>query len=126
MKDLHLPFENGIIPLIEIAKIVYPDWHEEYDYISNPEFHENMLLTRVIGNKHGCCILEYLFYENNQVKTKVYDNYWTGDVSREWVEVIDTDPILIHEKLTSLFYEQSQLEIKKYRGIKNENTSNTP
>lgn len=102
MKDLHLPLENGLIPLVEIAKILYPDLHEDFDYITNPEFYKDMLLVNVIGDKNGCGITEYLFYEDFQPKIKCYDSYWTGDTSRNYVESVNCNPLLIIKRLLEL------------------------
>ena len=54
MKDLHLPLDNGLIPLVEIAKLIYPDLDGEDGIDFNkPEFYDNKLLIREIGDKDG-------------------------------------------------------------------------
>lgn len=97
MKELHSPLENGLIPLVEIAKILYP-----HKLIIDPEFYNDMLLIRTTGDKNGCGITEYLFYENFQPKIKCYDRYWTGDTSRNYIEVVNCNPLLIIKRLLEI------------------------
>lgn len=97
MKNLHEPLENGLIPLVEIAKVIYP-----HKLIIDPEFYNNMLLIGITGDKNGCGITEYLFYENFQPKIKVYDSYWTSDNSRSYVDVVNCNPLLVIKRLLEL------------------------
>lgn len=102
MKNLTDKLRNGKIPLIEIARLIFPDIEEGDVSFNNPEFYKDMLLIRVIGDRGGSGIEEFLFYENNQAKIKIFDNYWTSDNSTTRIEVVDFDPFKIKEMLDNL------------------------
>lgn len=103
MKKLHEPLENGLIPLVEIAKMLYgDDNNRDPNYVDNPEFHDNKLFVYFCGDRNGCGITEYLHFEDNQFKLTNYDNYWTSDSHRVYTELVEYDPIPLYKKLIEL------------------------
>lgn len=105
MKALHEPLENGLIPLVEIAKLIYVNQDENdsnYVDFNKPEFFEDKLLVNFYGDKNGNGITEYLFFDDMQFKLKVYDCYWTGDTNRNWIQIINRNQIPLLKKLIEL------------------------
>ena len=104
MKELHKPLNDGRIPLVEIANILFGDWIKKFD--SNiPEFNEyNRLLTSVVGDKNGCGVNTYLFFDSNVMlfKELYCDNYWTGDRYKETIKIVDYNPLLLIKKLNDM------------------------
>jgi len=106
MKNLNEPLENGLIPIVEIAKIIYnyDDADSEPDYadFSKPEFFDNKLFVGFCGDKDGCGIREYLYFDNGQFKIEVWDNYWTSDNSMVYSEPVNHNPIELIKKMVDL------------------------
>jgi len=105
MKNLNEPLENGLIPIVEIAKIIYNyDDDTEPDYVdfNKPEFHDNKLFVGFCGDKNGCGVTEYLYFEDNQFKLKVYDSYWTSDINNVYSKPINHNQIELIKKLVEL------------------------
>jgi len=104
MKALHEPLEDGRIPLVEIANILFNDWIEELD--SNiPEFDdENRLLTSVVGDKNGCGINTYLFFDSDVMlfKELYCDSYWAGDSSSERTIIVDFNHLYLIKVLVEM------------------------
>jgi hypothetical protein len=104
MKELHKPLEDGRIPLVEIANILFDDWIDELD--SNiPEFdNENRLLTSVVGDKNGCGVNTYLFFDPDVMlfKELYCDKYWTGDRYKEKTVVVDYNQLSLIKLLIEM------------------------
>jgi hypothetical protein len=105
MKNLNEPLENGLVPIVEIAKIIfkYDDRNEPY-YVdfSKPEFYDGKLFVAFCGDKIGCGITKYLYFEENQFKIKVYDSYWTSDTSNIYSAVVEYNQVELLRKLIEL------------------------
>jgi len=100
MEKLNVPLENGLIPLVEIAKILYPYWNEpsEPDFVdfNMPEFDNNgRMFVSFCGEKNGCGFCDYLFFENNQFKILSCDSYWTSDNYLERIRAVEFDQIIL-------------------------------
>lgn len=102
MKDLHSTLENGLIPLVEIAKLLFPNMDYDYVNFDKPEFYENKLLVSVVGDKYGNGVTEYLFFENMQFKILCLDCYWTSDNFNKTVKVVNRNQIPLLMKLVEL------------------------
>lgn len=120
MKNLNEPLENGLIPIVEIAKLIYNyDDPTEYDYVdfNKPEICDDGLFVSFCGDKNGTGITEYLYFDvkKNQFKTKVYDSFYTSDYDKRYISQIDYDPIRLINKLVDLgvgTYEEFGIKIK--------------
>lgn len=106
MKRLNEKLSNGVIPILEIARMIYTNQDEsEYDYVdfNNPEFDkEGKLLVSFCGDKNGTGVTDWLFFDNNQFKIKVCDCYWTSDTYNEYVRVVEINQIPLLKKLIEL------------------------
>lgn len=104
MKDLTKPLENGLIPMIEIAKLIYPLDKDEsepgYVDINKPKFRDGGLLISRYHN--GGTLSTYLFFENNQFKIKTYDIYYLSDYENTYTTPVEYDPIKLIKKLIEL------------------------
>jgi len=103
MKPLNEKLENGLIPIVEIAKMIF-SYDPELNYLDldKPEFYEGELLVSFCGDLRGSGITEYLFFENNLFKLRVYDNHFTTDDVEIYTKVVDYDPIKLLKKLVEL------------------------
>jgi hypothetical protein len=105
MKNLNEPLENGLIPIVEIAKIIYnydDDTEPYYVDFNKPVFHDNKVFVGFYGDKNGCGVTKYLYFEDNQFKLKVYDSYWTSDTNNVYSEPINHNPIELIKKMVEL------------------------
>jgi hypothetical protein len=105
MKNLNEPLENGLIPIVEIAKIIYKYDDTEPNFVdfNKPEFKDNKLFVGFYGDKNGTGITKYLYFEDGQFKLIIYDIYWTCSyISRVHTEVIKYNPIKLIKKLVEL------------------------
>lgn len=105
MRNLTEPLENGLIPIVEIAKMVYDysdDSEPHYVDFSKPEFQDDKLFVQYYGDKNGCGITEYLYFENGQFKLKIYDSAWTSDEINVYSEPLNYNHIELIKKLVKL------------------------
>ena len=103
MKKLNEQLGSGLIPIVEVAKILYPYLNSEDGVdLNNPEFLDGKLLIRVIGDRDGCGVTEYLYFEDNQFKLLIYDNYWTSDISKKYSETVPHNHVELYKKLVGL------------------------
>jgi len=109
MKTLNEPLaDSGIIPLVEIAKLLYPYWddRDEDNFINfnNPEFDDKgrMFVSFTGFGSSSAGVSEYLFFENGQFKNLRCDYYWTGDYYKESIEVCEFNQILLLKKLIEI------------------------
>ncbi len=108
MKNLSEKLENGLIPIVEIAKMIYRN-HADLMYESNfvdfntPEFDdEGRLLVDFCGDRNGTGITDWLYFENNQFKILSCDCGWTSDSYLRRKHVVEANQIPLIKKLIEL------------------------
>jgi len=109
MKNLNEPLENNdLIPIVEIAKLLYPYWNEqdESDFVdfNIPEFDSKgrMLVSSFGFGNSSAGVADYLFFENNYFKIISKDYFWTSDKYSESIRVKEFDQIILLKKLIEI------------------------
>ena len=65
---------------------------------------DNRLLIDVTGEKNGCGVNTYLFFDSDVMlfKELYCDNYWTGDRYKEIIKIVDYNQLSLIKKLNDM------------------------